>query len=226
MTIAIGDIHGNLEHLEILLNMIPENEQLVFLGDYIDRGPDSYGVINKLKQLEKENPDYIFLRGNHEQMALDACLITSDSSLYMMWVTNGGRETLQSYYDNNYKVLQDCNWFKTLDYFYENDTTIFVHAGINLSIGPDMNKQHIEDMIWMRRWWQSDIDWTQNKKIVFGHTLTRNMKCPSDKDIFVSPNGKYVGIDTGCFFSGHLTAYNPDTGEIWQTDKPIQKKKN
>jgi serine/threonine protein phosphatase 1 len=87
MAIAIGDIHGCLEQLKQLIDKLPKDKQLVFLGDYIDRGPDSAGVISFLRALSTER-DCVFLSGNHEDMML---------SNQDLWLINGGYQALLSY---------------------------------------------------------------------------------------------------------------------------------
>ena len=96
---AIGDIHGCREELDDLLTIIAEEEsgaerQLIFLGDYVDRGPDSHGVLERLIELKRSEPDAVFLKGNHEAIMLDF-LDDPDESYH--WLDWGGQETLESY---------------------------------------------------------------------------------------------------------------------------------
>ena len=115
--VAIGDIHGHLRKLEHLIAQIQPTsaDQLVFLGDYVDRGPESKGVIDSLIRLKEELPKTIFLRGNHDQMFLDAMVhkeirpaptlrdqsvsyqIEAGGSDMMIFMANGGRKTMDSY---------------------------------------------------------------------------------------------------------------------------------
>jgi serine/threonine protein phosphatase 1 len=98
---AVGDIHGCFVHLQDLLGKIPigKNDILLFLGDYIDRGPDSYEVVETLCRLKKGSAKVICLKGNHEQMYLDY-LEGKDRDLFL---SNGGRQTLRSYRKNGYE---------------------------------------------------------------------------------------------------------------------------
>src|SRR5580658_7263716 len=110
---AIGDIHGQITMLRALLdklNRLPlrNNDTLVFIGDYVDRGEDSRAVIEALIELKTQRPDTVFLRGNHEQLMLDArdsappeigglpgAFMLSEEML--LWLSNGGEETMLSY---------------------------------------------------------------------------------------------------------------------------------
>jgi serine/threonine protein phosphatase 1 len=93
--LAIGDIHGCLDQLrELLARVVPTpHDQLVFLGDYVDRGPDSAGVVEVLLTLRDQLPRTVFLRGNHEQMLLDV-LAGGDPAIFLL---NGGEQTIASY---------------------------------------------------------------------------------------------------------------------------------
>ncbi len=189
---AVGDIHGCLSHLRELLGKIQigRNDILLFLGDYIDRGPDSYEVVETLLRLKSESASVICLKGNHEQMFLDY-LSGKDPELFL---ANGGRHTLLSYRKNGWEQppAEHMDFFLSLDLCYETQDSIFVHAGLQPHI--PLQNQNPEDLLWIRGPFYAAPN-TWNKTIVFGHTP------------FAQPyvrEGK-IGIDTGACMGGFLT---------------------
>ena len=193
---AIGDIHGNLLHLEQLLEKIKpalnqEKDTLVFLGDYIDRGPASKGVVDLILQLRKDLPHVVCLKGNHEDMLLDWVLNGKNYDLYLY---NGGGATITSYsQDNEFKLPQEhLDFFTSLLLYYETENYIFVHAGIRGGI--PLEEQDPHDLIWIRdEFILSPHDY--GKTVVFGHTPLQR--------VFIAPNK--IGIDTGAVYGGTLT---------------------
>lgn len=188
--IAIGDIHGLAKTLERLLARLPKAGTLVFLGDYIDRGPSSKAVISRLLALEQER-DCVFLRGNHEAMALAA--IAGDLEAQISWQYNGGLRTLDSY---AYDIPDDHMDFleRTLPYFLTKDY-IFVHGGLEPGKEPD--EMNTSTLWWMREpFLSSDYDW--GRLVIHGHTPTGTGR-PD-----IRPNR--INIDTGAVYGGKLTA--------------------
>ena len=193
---AIGDIHGNLSHLEQLLEKIKpalnqEKDTLVFLGDYIDRGPASKGVVDFILQLRKDLPHIVCLKGNHEDMLLDWVLNGKNYDLYLY---NGGAATIKSYSpDGEFKLPQEhLDFFTSLLLYYETEKYIFVHAGIRGGI--PLEEQDPHDLIWIRdEFILSPHDY--GKTVVFGHTPLQR--------VFIAPNK--IGIDTGAVYGGTLT---------------------
>jgi serine/threonine protein phosphatase 1 len=193
---AVGDIHGCYDRLRALLDRIPldwSRDQLVFMGDYIDRGPQSFEVVDHLIGLQELHPDIVFLKGNHEQMLADY-LLGKDRMLYLY---NGGQQTLESYLRNGAPgefpiPPRHRRFFDTLRLFHETDAFIFVHAGLRQ--GLPLAEQGPEDLLWIR---ESFIDSQHSfgKRVVFGHT-------PFDRPL-VQPNK--IGIDTGAVFGNQLT---------------------
>jgi serine/threonine protein phosphatase 1 len=199
MIYAIGDIHGCLSHLENLFDLINpdlDRHQLVFMGDYIDRGPNSAGVVDFIINLKKKyNPENIIcLMGNHERMFLDY-LEGKDEMLFLM---NGGVTTTASYWgeygDRLNRRLPPDHWqfYDTLRLFYEIDDYIFVHAG--LKPGVALYEQQEEDLLWIRKEFISS-DYNFGKRVIFGHTP---MRAP-----YVQKNK--IGIDTGAVYGNKLT---------------------
>lgn len=201
--LAIGDIHGCLEQLRALLETVkPTGEdRLVFLGDYVDRGPDSAGVIEFLIDFGQSYPGTVFLMGNHEQMFLDS-LAGKDISMFLI---NGGTNTLNSYEEKNWLPIPDrhVTFLKNLRFSFVTNQYIFVHAGLRPGVPVEEQKEH--DLIWIREdFIASDYNW--EKTIVYGHTPTTTPQL----------SAKRIGLDTGCVYGRHLTCCNVITHEFWQ----------
>ena len=214
----IGDIHGCLTELKILLSKIPGDEKLLFVGDYVDRGPDSFGVIERLI-IEKHRSQYLI--GNHEEMMIEY-LHDSVKSPHNFWLhfNNGGTETLKSYSLNEKSIFSDLpsshqDFFSNLKLYYENDSFIAVHAGLRPNGDTSLEKQKREDFLWIRREWiQNESRWT-GKHVYYGHTpMFMITGGKSQKEFITGKNS--TGIDTGCVFGGYLSAINTDTKKIIQ----------
>ena len=215
MTYAIGDIHGELQRLWQLLNLLEpvmvDEDTLVFLGDYIDRGPDSAGVIELLSGFREQHANTVFLRGNHDLAMLQARDIfdnsrTSDRSYedISWWFTYGGRETLASYgitqgrWSEN---VPDHHWrfLEETIYEYTEGAYKFVHAGVL----PKGLRWEMKDdpRVWVRdEFIRSTEDF--GKIIVFGHTPQT-----SGKPLLMRNK---IGIDTAVAYGGPLTAVGLD----------------
>jgi serine/threonine protein phosphatase 1 len=218
MTIAIGDIHGCLAPLRLLVERLPAGETLVFLGDYVDRGPYSAGVIRYLRRLAKERPCR-FLKGNHEDLMERAI---ADPGEIELWLVNGGGATLRSYgleigewarsRDRSAFLGQDRDFIAGLELYVEDEDSIFVHAGVDPR-EPDMSRQKAQVLLWTREAFFRNAALWKGKQIFFGHTPTRIMGLPPG-EIFHSRN--LFGIDTGCVYGGALTAIDSRTHEVFQ----------
>jgi serine/threonine protein phosphatase 1 len=194
---AIGDIHGCYDLLVQLLGRIPidwPRDRLVFMGDYIDRGPQSFEVVQHLIELQERQPGTVFLKGNHEQMLADY-LSGKDRLTYLY---NGGQQTLDSYLRHakspgSYPIPDaHLRFFESLRLMFETENYIFVHAGLRQGLPPE--RQRAEVMLWIR---ENFIDSRHSfgKRVVFGHT-------PFDEP-WVEPNK--IGIDTGAVYGNKLT---------------------
>jgi|WetSurMetagenome_2_1015567.scaffolds.fasta_scaffold245526_1 serine/threonine protein phosphatase 1 len=197
---AVGDIHGCYDKLAAMMKILPwrkdEGDLLLFIGDYIDRGPKSREVVDFLVRLRQQGGEFVFLKGNHEKMLLDYYIQQKDQMLY---VANGGAETIASYVEGGIGrkafVLPEehLEFFLSLALYHETEDYIFVHAG--LKDGVPLNEQSEEELLWIREEFiYSAYDW--NKRVIFGHTA---LEIP-----FVTP-GK-IGIDTGAVYGNKLTA--------------------
>jgi serine/threonine protein phosphatase 1 len=194
---AIGDIHGSIDRLQDLMQKIPidfANDTLLFIGDYIDRGPGSVEVVEYLMDLKKRVPEIILLKGNHEDM-LEKYLDGTDRFTYLL---NGGQNTLDSYLSKTQRSdsfpipAEHIDFFKSLRLYYETEAYIFVHAGLRPKI--PLASQKTEDLLWIRdKFIYSKYNF--GKPVVFGHT-------PLEKPL-VEPNK--IGIDTGAVYGNALT---------------------
>ncbi len=209
-TIAIGDIHGCSAALCALLDVIrPRSEDVIItLGDYINRGPDSRGVLDRLIDLSKSSR-LVPILGNHDQTLLE---VRSGQRMKFWFLEIGGTATLDSYGSGrdldlipeaHYDFLRNC-----LD-FYETDTHIFVHA----NYFPDIPMS--EQPVGMLRW-ESLRDMTpgpheSGKTVVVGHT--------SQKSGEILDLGHLICIDTWCCGGGWLSALDVSTGELFQADR-------
>ena len=194
---VIGDIHGCLGMLKDLINKIewdPANDRLIFIGDYIDRGKNSKGVVDFILKLKKDSTLIQCLIGNHEQMFLDYLSgVDSQSSLL-----NGGLPTLRSYeemrrsQDDPLIPPSHLDFFSSLLTMIELEHYYIVHAGFHPNIG--IEDQSLNDMIWIREEFiYSDYDF--GKVVIFGHTPFNSPLVMKNK----------IGIDTGAVFGNYLT---------------------
>ena len=211
--LAIGDVHGCLGPLDDLLNWVkPTPDDLVVtLGDYVDRGPDSRGVIARLIEL-KQRLNLVCLRGNHEQMMVEA--YRGGRSEKKMWLGVGGVQTLGSYgvHPGRSGTLDDIpreHWefLETglVDYL-ERDLFIFVHATV--MCGFDMDEQPDNALFW--EFLPPAMRHHSGKMVVCGHT---NQKSGEPK---VIPGA--VCIDTNAYGGGWLTCLDVINGRYWQAD--------
>lgn len=199
LTFAIGDIHGCNTALFGLLTRCGSHAagreyRLVFIGDYIDRGPDSRSVVEALRDRAERDPDHVVcLMGNHEDMLLDAI----DSGDPSHWLRNGGMDTLASYGIRDPRQLpaEDVAWLRSLRLSFDDGKRFFAHAGID----PDLplDQQSKDALLWIRGpFLRATKDY--GRLIVHGHTPLE------DATPDIRPNR--VNIDTACVYGGVLTA--------------------
>lgn len=200
LTYAFGDIHGCLTQLEELIRLCETNAgesrmKFIFLGDYIDRGPNSRGVVEFLIELQTYMPDRVIcLKGNHEDMLLAA---VEDEGREDHWLRNGGTQTLYSYEVPSTIDLprRHLDWLRSLPTFHDDGLRFFVHAGVHPARPLDQQDEH--DLLWIREpFLSSNKDF--DRLIVHGHTPVAS-EVPDQR-----PNR--LNIDTGAVFGGPLTA--------------------
>lgn len=219
---AIGDVHGEADKLQALHDAILDRiafencaARIIHLGDYVDRGPDSRGVVERVMQLEAAFADsdtvkVISLMGNHEQMMLDAYDADPDAS-DLSWWTQGGAETAASYDVNasdsrhTWRAAiprEHINWMRRLPLIHhaEDDGFVFVHAGIEPASFPNESERIY---LWTRsERFMNDDNWPRRAEldgltVIHGHTPTS-----------FEPEVKFrrINVDTGACFGGPLTA--------------------
>ncbi len=200
MTYVVGDIHGMYRPLAELIKKLPlsENDEMVFLGDYIDRGPASKEVVDFLISLSKSYKT-VFIKGNHEDMML-RCLNKGDC---LTWQFNGATATVRSF-GSMESIRKYGNFFESLKLYHEKGRFLMVHGGIRPGI--PFEKQDEFDILWIRDEFIYSVNPLPGKVVVFGHTPLEKPLITSDK----------IGIDTGCVYGGKLTAIRIEDLVIFQ----------
>lgn len=222
---AVGDIHGRLDLLDDLLGRIDADDAaraqaettIIFLGDLIDRGPDSAGVVDRLRLLAASGRRVRFLAGNHEELLLQS--LAGDLKALRVLCRVGGRETALSYgiSEGIYDQLGFAELAEALDRVipithrqflasFEDMVTLgdylFVHAGVR----PDrsLDEQRVADLRWIREPFL-DHRGRLGKRVVHGHTIAPMVEFRPHR----------IGIDTGAYSSGTLTALGLHGKEQW-----------
>ena len=207
-TIAISDIHGFSKTFRSLLDRIglAKDDHLVILGDCIDRGPDSKGVLDTIIKLQQDGYRVNCLMGNHEEMMLKAYYNSGQSSL---WFFNSGRTTLKSLGAEQAKDIppEYIRFVESLDYEYETSDAVFVHAGLNMRNENPFQDEHSK--LWISNWYDEiNFDWLGSRKIIHGHVI--RSRYDIEKSLDNIENFPVMGIDNGCFYDkpdfGHLCA--------------------
>lgn len=183
--IAIGDIHGEIEKLNSLLDKLnlQTGDKVIFLGDYIDRGLNSKQVIERILDLSKKI-ECVFLKGNHEDMLLKTKITQSKDDIEH-WLLSGGISTYDNYGDYPAIFNTHEKFLDSLKLYHIEQNYMFVHAGINPK--KELSEQTEDDLLWIR---EEFLDNSHNLpyKIIFGHTPFIEPLILNDK----------IGIDTGC----------------------------
>lgn len=225
---AIGDIHGRLDLLDELLEKIhteitaapPRKVLLVFVGDLIDRGPSSAQVVERLRTYRHGRVETMFLLGNHEEVLLR--ILHGEADLIAKWCTFGGAECLRSYGVDAARLARMSNpealalirkaiprnHVEFLESFHDScrfGDYLFVHAGIRPGVELDQQKQ--VDLRWIRETFLFD-DTDHGFVVVHGHTITPHVEHRPNR----------IGIDTGAYRSGVLTAIAIEGDKRWFLD--------
>lgn len=231
---AIGDVHGCWDALTKLLVKIGEDKgddeaTIVFIGDYVDRGPKSAEVVDLLRRLQNfsETPSrktrYVFLRGNHEDM-----MLSGDARRHSgFWLPNGGVQTLDSYRGTygedewEKRWEDDCRWIDENTVWWHreksgDDDYLFVHGGMNPAVKLDELEEYKDALIWERNYNKYDGDYDQGIKLVHGHT-------PIERPLVLR---RQLNIDTGCVFGKSYSEYGNLTAAVlhegWENVRFIQ----
>ncbi len=234
-TFAIGDVHGDLDSLNTLLTRLPlvtAEDTLVFLGDYVDRGPDSRGVIARVRALPSQTPARIVtLRGNHEDEWLES--LAKPNPAFLLPRGNGCLEMFRSFTGGpvpsredsptaeEFMVLCDPKswlppdvgeWMAALPFWYEDEHAIYVHAGLEGegTVWKHPRESALKPLLWMRE--EDFYRGYSGKRLIFGHTPTRELPLDHIPDgVFDDPSDVWfrrdlIAIDTGCGKGGFLSA--------------------
>ena len=243
-TFAIGDIHGDLASLAKLFGRLPElaaDDTVVFLGDYIDRGPDSAGVVAWVREFVHKTPaKVVCLRGNHE----DGWLRVASGGWpeFVIPVPNGCLATLRSYrnqtvQENELPTREELltmqsgeflpdevvDWMNALPYWYEDEHAIYVHAGLVERDGRWLHPNETDNpsqLLWVRT--MRFFEGYRGKRVVCGHTATENL--PPELSSFTpeDPLDLWAGedvfvIDTGCGKDGFLTILELPAMKVYES---------
>ncbi len=207
--IAVGDIHGCFDLLNILVEKIirftADEDMLIFMGDYIDRGKKSKEVVQYLVALKEKFPDnVILLKGNHEDLAYDALTARDPEKEMLFWRLNGGTATIISF--SGIRNARECliPFIEPLQLYYETDTHIFVHGGI--PNGKGLNSATPEELLWDR-----DFSYDGEKTLVVGHT--------AKSTVTNFNHGKIICVDTGAYMTGILSAYDVINNKVYSTGR-------
>lgn len=208
-TFAIGDIHGQSGALQALMNLqlFSKKDTLVFLGDYVDRGPDVKGVIDLLLEISNRYKT-VFLKGNHDIMMVNA---RTNQQHLSSWLVSGGTQTLGAY-----QIGEEPDWPQKIPashwaflkngkpYFEQNDI-IFVHAG--LEAGVPLNQQDDHHLYWKK--YKKPGRYHSDKTVICGHTSRKNGK--------IADFGHTICIDTYAYGGEWLTCFNVQSRQFWQS---------
>lgn len=222
---AIGDVHGCLDLLDSLLDRIaaddavraPAQTRIILLGDLVDRGPHSAQVIDRLLRLRRQAPTTRFLMGNHEEVMLLA--LEGDLEALRLFARIGGRETILSYgvdrsaydaadYEELLVLMREhvpaahVDFLRTMEAMVIAGDYAFVHAGVRPDV--PLDQQKTSDLRWIRGRFL-DHGTALEKMVVHGHSIS----------VEVQQLPHRIGIDTGAFSSGRLSAMGFDGTERW-----------
>ncbi|QIG76054.1 serine/threonine protein phosphatase protein [Rhizobium phage RHph_I4] len=230
-TYAIADIHGCKHELETALVAIQMESKgvpfrIVFLGDYIDRGPNSRGVVERIMAGPQpgEGEEWVALMGNHEWLMLAG--MSGEASALKGWLLNGGNKTLAEYQrpsGTGEMLLEEeamertLEWMQKLPVLYDDGQRYFVHAMIDprYPLDPDNEKQ-LEALLWLhvrKNHQEKPFQQIYGRQVVHGHSPQRDGK------VFASEHR--VNLDTGAVFGGALTYARWDDGELMPVIKQV-----
>lgn len=207
---AVGDIHGSLKALLSIFSQerIKRDDTVIFLGDYVDRGPNSKGVLDWLIE-NKKNYNFKFILGNHDIMMSTA---KNSPKQFMGWLCVGGSQTLDSY-----KIEDHSNWVDKIDNthwdfinsckpYYEIGNFIFVHAG--LQVGIKLKRQDTYHLFWKK--YEIPECYSPKKIVICGHTSRKNGE--------IADFGHTICIDTFAYGGKWLTCLNVKTKEYMKAN--------
>jgi serine/threonine protein phosphatase 1 len=217
-TFVIADIHGCIKSLKALIEIQLQptyEDQFIFLGDYIDRGPDSKSVINYLIHIKDTYKHCVFLRGNHEQMFIDA---QTSLQAHSRWILSGGEQVMISHGLKNHDPVpyHFKEFITSTSYYFQDERYIFVHAGLNHLA--ELPLKDYNAMMWLREL-HITKELTGGRILVHGHTPTlleiiRQQIATADTQLEIC-------LDNGCVFKGqreglgNLLAFELQTNRLY-----------
>lgn len=220
---VVPDIHGCVNTLKSLVESrlnLTKTDAIYFLGDYIDRGPDSKGVIDYIMGLQNDGYEVHYLRGNHEDYCIqswnaDQKRFLFRSSIEKDWRKNGAKQTLESFGVKRPRDIDKkyIDWMRNAEYYIELEDYILVHAGMNFNIPNPF--EDISSMMWIRNF-RVDSAKIGGKKVIHGHVPIEMTMI----NLFAqSEDYGFLAIDNGIYYKnkdgfGNLLAYNLDTKEL------------
>ncbi len=242
-TFVIGDIHGEIEHLRTLLSRMPDvgaSDTVVFLGDYIDRGPASKQVVDAVRGLDRDTGcKVVCLRGNHEDAWLRVIDVGWDG--FVLPPGNGCLATFRSYRDapvsaplreKDFDALfagtffppEVVAWFRSLPYWYEDEHAIYVHAGLVANSHGEYLHPAVEPspiaLLWTRT--EDFFRHYRGKRVIVGHTHTMDLPNELSTHTVDDPTDMWAGpcvtaLDTGCGRDGFLTALELPSMRVYES---------
>lgn len=226
-TLVIGDIHGGCRALQQVLERaeVRPDDQLIFLGDYVDGWSESSQIIQLLIELS-EKQDCIFIKGNHDAWCEDWLAFGQKPDV---WLFNGGKSTVESYADYSLEELDiHLEFFQRMkNYHIDDQNRLFIHAGYSSMHGPE-KEVYSSNYRWDRTLWETAVAMDKKlqrnselypkrlllyKEIFIGHTPTVDIgiKIPANK-------ANIWNMDTGAAYTGSLSIMDIDTKQFWQSD--------
>mgnify|MGYP000058218539 FL=1 len=229
MQLVIGDVHGCYKSLRRLVEEtigVNKDDKIYFVGDYIDRGPSGKQVLDYLIELKDNGYQVYPLKGNHEEMLINAYLDQSSNN-FMLWMMNGAETTFRSYGIESHTLLgesslnelpeEHLSFLRKMPYYYELDDYILVHAGINFAVENPF--EDFTSMVWCRDC-ENDLSASDGRTIIHGHTpvplefIQSSLKKGIPKDI---------NLDAGCVYKnmvglGNLVALDMETMQLYSTE--------
>ena len=207
-TVILSDIHGCYDQMMSLLAKTGFDEKedtFIALGDFIDRGKQSFEVIEEMKRLQDVMDDRcILLRGNHEQMLIEAVVNKGFGDSYAQWRTNGANKTISSLRKHGHKPEDVLSWCQSLKIHYETEQFICVHAGMSVQ---GISGSDLHDFVWDRT--VAEDGWYHGKLLIYGHT-------PQEDVLYQDGHGRKVILEPETPFKFPATgSICLDTGCVW-----------
>lgn len=223
-TYAIGDVHGCNKTLQALLKTLDlrPGDAVVFLGDLLDRGPDSKGVVDTIWRLRDTGIETVCLRGNHEQMLLEA---QTGPEALAYWYSAGGQQTLESFGTKTLDGIPPpyLDFFAQMPFWHETKGYLCVHGGVDFS--QDDPFASLDTLLWMRNWYDRiAYDRLGPRIILHGHTPV-GLRHIQEQHLNLDTT-RYLNLDNGCVYArrykrtsdvGRLMAFGLESRELlWQ----------